>query len=322
MRISVAEASRRLLRGEVVAIPTETVYGLAAPLKNPSAIEHIFALKQRPTDNPLIIHLADASDLAQYTLPLPPGAESLVSAFWPGGMTIVVPIDATTIPSIARAGLSTAAFRIPNHPLARSLTRSVGALVAPSANLSGRPSSTAPEHVEQDFGIDFPVVDGGPCLQGLESTILIFLEGRWQIGRLGALPAEAFQKVLGYQPALLQVRSLAAPKIVCPGQQYRHYAPKATLILGREAYAGSPSTVIGFSDRTYKGAEQILILGPSTAPEIVSQNLYHVLRQLDEQRIEQAWVDSRIPESGIWKTIAERLARAASADGERYTQTT
>lgn len=317
MRISIAEASRRLLHGEVVAIPTETVYGLAAPLKNPSAIERIFALKQRPTDNPLIIHLADASDLAQYAHPLPPGAETLVRAFWPGAMTIVIPIDIETIPSMARAGLSTAAFRIPDHPMARSLARSVGALVAPSANLSGRPSSTAPGHVEQDFGMDFPVVDGGPCPQGVESTILIFLDEKWQIGRLGALPAEAFQKILGYEPAVLQVRSLAAPTIICPGQQYRHYAPKARLILGTTDYTGTPSTVVGFSERAYKGATQILILGLSTAPEIVSQNLYHVLRQLDERHIEQAWVDARIPDSGIWKTIADRLARAASDDDNR-----
>jgi L-threonylcarbamoyladenylate synthase len=311
MRVSLDEAVDRLRRGEVVAIPTETVYGLAAPLQNTDAIERIFELKERPMDNPLIIHLADSTDLETYAMDLPSGADELTCAFWPGAFTMVVRVDKGAIPAIARASLPTAAFRIPNHALARSVTRQVGALVAPSANLSGYPSATRPEHVEHDFGPDFPVLDGGPCLVGVESTILAQQGNLWQIVRLGAIPPDAFREVLGYVPMV------AAPPpedltILCPGQRYRHYAPKAALILGTgSSYRGNPPVVLGFSDRIYAGAQHLVSLGPSTNSEIVSHNLYGALRALDDGGFPVVWVDMDFPQQSLWLTVAERLKRAA-----------
>lgn len=310
MRIGLDEAVERLQRGEVIAIPTETVYGLAAPLANPQAIEQIFRLKQRPQENPLIIHLADATDVETYATNLPPGLRALTDAFWPGSVTFILPIDPATVPAVARASLPTAAFRIPHHALARSLTRRVGALVAPSANLSGRPSATTPEHVEQDFGFDFPVLDGGPCVVGIESTILIYVGDKWMITRLGALSAEAFRAVLGYVPALY-VAPKAESVVICPGQHFRHYAPKAQLVLGAGAYPGDPVNVLGFDDRTYSGAHQVISLGNMTDPEIACQRLYSALRSLDEKGLSQVWVDMHFPDTGLWKTLAERLRRAA-----------
>jgi L-threonylcarbamoyladenylate synthase len=168
MRISLTEAQKLLEKGHVVAIPTETVYGLGGLLKYPQAIEQIFTLKGRPNNNPLIIHVSSLQEIRLYVPHLPDEVDALAHAFWPGPMTLVLPIEPDKIPNKARAGLSTAAFRIPQHPLALQLLEKSGALVMPSANVSGRPSATSPEHVEADFGQDFPIVEGGPCRKAFD----------------------------------------------------------------------------------------------------------------------------------------------------------
>src|SRR3984957_7402842 len=223
MRISLANACHLLTTGHLVAVPTETVYGLAAPLFNPSSIDAIFTAKGRPKNNPLILHVPNQKAVMAYAQSFPKGFNELAEAFWPGSLTLILPIDPSKIPGNARANLPTAAFRVPNHPLALDLLREVGTLVMPSANLSGRPSSTCPEHVEADFGIDFPILDGGPCKQGLESTILIY-QSQWEIIRLGALEPEIFTEVLGYTPEIAGLDKMGNP--LCPGQLYRHYAPR------------------------------------------------------------------------------------------------
>lgn len=311
MRISVEEACARLLNGEVVAVPTETVYGLAARLHSREAIEHVFKLKNRPADNPLIIHIATAQELKSFTMSSVPHVDQLIQTFWPGPLTLVLPIENTKIPDIARANLSTAAFRLPNHPIAQAIASRVGPLVAPSANLSGHPSATIPEHVEEDFGSDFPVVNGGACEGGVESTILVFFEGYWHIGRLGILPPEVFSEVLGYQPEPLDMKKEKEASIVCPGQYYRHYAPLCRLILGYQGYDGQSCAVVGYHDRSYPQANEVLFLGSSTDPDEVSHNLYKILRLLDEKKIPEAWVDLNVPRLGLWRTVIERLSRAA-----------
>lgn len=316
MRISVDEGCDRLSRGEVVAIPTETVYGLAGRLENPRAIEQIYQLKHRPSNNPMIIHLAQREQLQNYVRDMPPGIEDLMNAFWPGPLTLVLSIEPATIPAIARAHLSTAAFRIPKHPMARSIAQRVGPLVAPSANLSGRPSATLPQHVEEDFGLNFPVVDAGACTQGIESTILVFQAKQWRIARLGALSAEQLQPVLGYLPFLIAPTPSENQQLLCPGLLHRHYAPASQLFLSEKSYAGEVPVVIGFSDRTYPNAKRILALGASTDVETVSHRLYAILRQLDHERIPAAWVDLNVPHNGLWKTIRERLTRAAEQEAE------
>lgn len=309
MRISFDEACRRLKVGDVVGIPTETVYGLAAALNQEAAIEKIFSLKGRPPKNPLIIHLPHPNDLHHFASELTYDVEKLAKAFWPGPLTLVFPIDKQTIPERARAGLPTAAFRIPNHPLTLKVLESTGPLVMPSANLSGRPSATNPEHVETDFGLDFPVLDGGTCKHGLESTILYFAEDHWQIIRLGAIPAESFEPILGYLPDV-SINGSTTP--LCPGQLYKHYSPKARLILNKNA-VNSSEIVIGFSNRTYPLAKRVFVLGHSSSPEQAAANLYSVLRQLDSEGIEEANIDIVIPQNGLWNTILERLSKAAAS---------
>lgn len=306
MIVSLFQAEELLKNGHVVAVPTETVYGLAASLQKPSAIAQIFSLKGRPSNNPLIIHVANLDQIYPFTGSLDDLTVRLAQSFWPGPMTLVLPIDVEKVPDMVRAGLNTAAFRIPSHPVTKALLERVGPIVMPSANISGRPSATNPLHVATDFGDSFPVLDGGCSNKGVESTILVYSDV-WKIIRLGALPPEAFLEILGYIPEIEKCKTGQAP--LCPGQMYRHYAPKAKLYFGLTE--GMMEAVIGFRDRDYARAKKVFVLGSSQSPETVAENLYSVLRQLDEEGICEAYVDSDFPRHGLWMTIYERLCKAA-----------
>lgn len=310
MRIDLKKSVELLKAGRVVAIPTETVYGLGACINFPEAVESIFTLKGRPQDNPLIIHLAEARQLDRYVLKKVPDLQLLTEVFWPGPLTLVAPIKTDRVPSSVRAGLPTAAFRVPMMQTTRDVIKKTGPLVMPSANLSGSPSATHPMHVESDFGQEFPVLDGGFCSQGVESTILHYgKNNKWEVLRLGALPAEAFIDVLGYRPEVI-VRPPEQPPI-CPGQKYRHYAPQATLhlCLSQKEIQGSP--IIGYEDRTYPENAFLVPLGRSTDPETVARNLYSALRTIDDKGYKEAWIDLDVPHTGLWLTIIERLQKAS-----------
>ena len=309
MRISIEKALALLNSGKVVSVPTETVYGLAASLDRLQAIQEIYKLKGRPANNPLIIHVAQLQDVFDYLQENISDLDILAHDFWPGPLTIVLPVKCKLIPSIVRADLPTAAFRIPKHPVALNLLKLTGPLVMPSANLSGRPSSTQPEHVEHDFGIDFPVLDGGPCEKGLESTIIIYRDGKWEIIRRGALVPEHFKSTLGYLPLVQDVVTNDAP--LCPGQMYRHYAPKARLMLVDSFEIIKEGVIIGFSGRTYPKGCRLLALGPLSEPDLAASNLYSILRQIDKEGHASAYVDMNFPKTGILATLAERLHKAA-----------
>lgn len=304
MKILPMQAVELLRHGKVVAIPTETVYGLAGSLYSEEAIREIFSLKNRPANNPLIVHLSSIRDINDYVADYPPYFELLTNAFWPGPLTLILPAE--NIPAIATAGLTTAAFRIPSHKIAREILSLTGPLVIPSANLSGKPSSTSYTHVERDFGEDFPVVEGGICEKGVESTILIFKENQWQIARLGAVSAEDLQTILPYKPHC--VSNSHSP--ICPGQLYRHYAPKAKLHL--ENQFAMATLILGFSDRKYPTTSEVWHLGPSNDPDNAAKELYRLLRELDLQEKEAAWIDTDFPHTGLWVTIRERMEKAAS----------
>jgi L-threonylcarbamoyladenylate synthase len=311
MRISLEQAVDLLRQGQLVAVPTETVYGLAASIDHPEAIDHIYALKKRPANNPLIIHVASPEQMHPLLKERPDSLLPLIQSFWPGPLTLVLPIYPERIPANARAHLMTAAFRIPDHPLALQLLSHISPLVMPSANLSGKPSATRPEHVEEDFGESFPVLDGGPCTKGVESTILFYQQEGWQIVRLGALAPEKFESVLGYRPRIAENKSEAQP--ICPGHLYRHYAPKAQLILTKAFDPNLEGCILGYSDRHYPSQCPVLALGPSDVPEIVAAHLFSILRRVDEEGYPRAHVDIDIPNEGLWRTILERLHKAASA---------
>lgn len=310
MRIGIAEAIERLKSGQIVAIPTETVYGLAGSLAFPNAIDQIYALKRRPNNNPLIIHVSGISQVISYAPILPPGFAKLAEAFWPGPLTLISPIIPETIPASARANLPTAAFRMPEHPLANTVIEAAGPLVAPSANISGRPSATRPEHVEEDFGGAFPVLDGGHCTRGVESTILLHKNGKWRVIRLGSIPPESFHPILGYEPEVEHLKPSETP--LCPGQLYRHYAPAAKIHIGdTKKFLETTPIILGFKEREYPKYAKVYILGSLEDPLSVSENLYATFRQLDLDRIAAAWVDMDFPHDGIWATIRERIKKAS-----------
>ena len=303
MIVSIDEAAQLLNQGKVVAIPTETVYGLAASIHHEAAIENIFHLKKRSRSNPLIIHVQSKEEALEYMDGVPDDFEALTKAFWPGALTLILPVKKSKISSLIRAGLDTAAFRFPAHPITQAIIAKTGPLVAPSANLSGKPSGTCFEHIEHDFGKEFPVVEGA-TQHGLESTILALDGVLWMIGRKGAIPAEAFEKVLGYVPQFLKSQE----KPICPGQHFTHYAPNARLVLSPKPIG---DVVVGFSDRIYPDAKSVFSLGSSKAPEEIASNLYKILRLLDKKKIVEAHVDMNFPDSGLYTTIRERLTRAA-----------
>ncbi len=258
-------AAEFLLEGELVAFPTETVYGLGAPIFNPSSIAKIYLAKGRPSDNPLIAHIASLDQIEQIACDIPDNFYLLAKAFFPGPLTLVLKKH-PSVPPIVSGGLDTIAIRMPDHPVARQLILAVGQpLVAPSANLSGKPSSTSAQHVAADFeGKIRAVIDGGSSHYGIESTVVSLVSSEPCLLRLGALSKEEIEKVLG------QPLSEATPqdKLASPGTRYRHYAPKASIQLYTAEMA--PTKL------------RRLIL-----QEVTSSNLYALLRKADEEGYEE-----------------------------------
>lgn len=199
MRINLSKARALLLQGSVVAVPTETVYGMAASLKHLQAIEQIFSLKKRPLEKPLPILIGNIHQLSPLISGLPQGAEELIRIFWPGPLTLVLPANKKVVPDQVRAGLPAVGVRMPDHSLTTALLQEVGPVVATSVNLSGEPSITCAEDIERDFGKDFPVLDDGPSSLGQESTVAAWTKSGWEILREGAISAEKIEASLSVQ---------------------------------------------------------------------------------------------------------------------------
>jgi L-threonylcarbamoyladenylate synthase len=231
--LAISEAARLLRAGEVVAFPTETVYGLGADAFNEDAVAKVFAAKGRPGDNPLIVHVATPDEAAR-CVQLNGRAWRLIDRLMPGPLTLVLPAQ-PSVPSIVRAGLPTVAVRMPDHPVASALIREAGPLVAPSANSSGRPSPTTARHVLDDLdGRIAAVLDAGPCRFGIESTIVDLTGAEVVILRAGSCDALQIAEALGEQ---VRSGSDETDRPRAPGMKYRHYAPRVpvTLIVGPDA---------------------------------------------------------------------------------------
>ncbi|MGR3952193.1 MAG: L-threonylcarbamoyladenylate synthase [Chlamydia sp.] len=325
MKIYLNQAIEQLLKHQVIAIPTETVWGLAASLESESAIETIFEIKKRPPKNPLIIHLSESREIFPFLKKgaLPDGLIDLMDSFWPGPLTVVVPIDTTTISPVVRANLRTAAFRVPKLRAIQELIQAVGPLVAPSANISGKPSSTRAFDVESDFGKEFPCffpegfIDSGTEF-GIESTILVWDEALsvWSIGRLGSLSLSSILNALPKLPlnGTFPKKDGSEETPICPGQLFRHYSPEAKLFLGGDNVRSSEfEAIIGFSDRKYEGTSKIYYLGDSQSPWQALHNLYKILRELDRDSVASAWVDISFPaDQEVWCVLYDRLLKASS----------
>jgi L-threonylcarbamoyladenylate synthase len=304
---AVEQAAAALRRGDLVILPTETVYGLAADAANPLAVARIYEAKGRPSFNPLIAHVATlqaAERLARWERP----ASILAEAFWPGPLTLVAPItQASTVCDLARAGLETVAIRVPAHPLARAVIEAFGgAVAAPSANRSGRPSPTTfQDAIEETGAAVAAAVDGGPCAVGVESTVIAVLHGTIRLLRPGGVTREAIEALVG------PLDSSADDAHRSPGRLALHYAPDAPVRLNAAAPEDGEA-YLAFADAAL-GAH-VFNLSPSGDLREAAANLFSYLRAADRTK-PRAIAVAPIPSRGLGEAINDRLRRAAGFVG-------
>ncbi|MEZ0167728.1 L-threonylcarbamoyladenylate synthase [Microvirga sp. TS319] len=306
------EAAAILRRGDLVAFPTETVYGLGADATNAEAVAGIYAAKERPSFNPLISHV-DSFDAARVHGVFDETAWKLAEAFWPGPLTLVVPVASTcTVSDLARAGLDSVGLRVPSHPLAHALLKATGRPVAaPSANRSGRVSPTDADHVLGDLeGRIDAVLDGGATDVGVESTIVACLGGTPRLLRPGGVPSEAIEALLGRR---LESGSEAGKNPVAPGMLASHYAPRAQVRLNAtEVRPGEAALLFGATPLQDSGqAKAQLNLSENGDLKEAAAHLFSYLRQLDASGVKTIAV-APVPETGLGEAINDRLRRAAA----------
>ncbi len=326
---AIAQAGEILLHGGLVAFPTETVYGLGGNALDAGASARIYEAKGRPSDNPLIVHIADWDALSRIAAQIPPRAGKLADAYWPGPLTMIFP-KKNVVPPETTGGLDSVAVRLPSHPVARALIRAAGGYVAaPSANRSGRPSPTTAAHVAQDLGDEIDLIlDGGMVGIGIESTIVDFTEEVPTILRPGYISEEMLISCLGEvrtDQALIDADSALPPK--APGMKYRHYAPRADLTivegeqsavvakindLAAEAAAKGKSVGIIAARETADAYPLGLVktIGSRAREEDIARNLYEILRAFDETQVQLIYSEAfYTPRMG--QAIMNRLLKAA-----------
>lgn len=319
-----ALAAEILRQGGLVGIPTETVYGLGANGLDPEAVSHIFQAKGRPQDNPLILHIPEASWLERYCKEIPLTAYQLAQAYWPGPMTMILKRK-DIVPDVVTAGMDTVGMRCPSHPLCREIIALAQVPVAaPSGNTSGRPSPTTAEHMLEDMNgkID-AIVDGGPCSVGVESTIIDLTCQPPRLLRPGGITLEQLESVLGevaVDPAVTRLMG-AGEKPKAPGMKYRHYAPKApvTVVAGEgaasaayiAAHAAPGDGVICFDEYAGSFSQQVVrTMGPARDKGEQARHIFDDLRAFDHTQVSAIW--AQCPDSkGIGLAITNRLNKAA-----------
>ncbi|MBR3979104.1 MAG: threonylcarbamoyl-AMP synthase [Oscillospiraceae bacterium] len=328
-----AETAAELLKqGQLVALPTETVYGLGADGLNPEAVAKIFDAKGRPQDNPLILHIADPKDLEKLCHHIPESAWRLVETFWPGPLTMVLPAK-EIVPKCTTAGLPTVAVRCPDNEITRQIIALAGVpIAAPSANLSGKPSTTTAQHVLNDHKGNIPmIVDGGACRVGVESTIVDLTEDTPRLLRPGGITPEQLQAVLGEltvdKAVTAQIDKDAVVK--APGMKYKHYAPQCQVVI----VSGSREKAAEYIRRHYTSGDRVLCFqeelplyagcnplsyGKEADVATLSAGLFDALRQLDDPSVHKVY--ARCPVGGgIAYAVQNRLKKAAAfqiIDGE------
>jgi L-threonylcarbamoyladenylate synthase len=309
---AVAAAATALRGGELVAFPTETVYGLGAFARDASAVARLYAAKRRPRSHPLIVHLADADQAAAWGH-LDASARRVAEAFWPGPLTLVLRARAD-VPRDVTGGQESVALRVPGHPVAQALLHAVAdGVAAPSANRFGRVSPTTAEHVMAEFGDDAEValvLDGGPCRVGLESTILDLSGPVPQVLRPGGIAREALEAALG---EALGDPDGSAPRV--PGSLRRHYAPRlpTRLVSPEAAKVAGPEVAIVLRERETSQAQRVWRLPDD--PAGYGRRLYATLREVEQSGARELWI-VRLPDDRAWEAIRDRVRRAASDDDE------
>lgn len=323
------KAGKLISEGELVAFPTETVYGLGGDALAPNASKKIYEAKGRPSDNPLIVHIADVNDLERVAKEVPKGVDALAKAFWPGPLTIIVE-KSESVPYATTGGMDTVAVRMPNDPIALELIRKSGCLIAaPSANTSGRPSPTEAGHVAEDLsGKIAMILDGGAVGIGIESTIIDMTEEVPMVLRPGYITPKMLSEVLGREviidPGIIAADDTTKPK--APGMKYKHYAPKADMIIvdGPQqavinkinelvsAKAGNSKVAVIATEETkdlYR-ADYVLSMGSRDNEDTIASHLYKILRDCDELDVEAIYSES-FATPRIGQAIMNRMLKAA-----------
>ncbi|WP_249435838.1 L-threonylcarbamoyladenylate synthase [Paenibacillus sp. Marseille-Q4541] len=328
-------AAQLLQEGSIVAFPTETVYGLGADARNTTAVEAVFAAKGRPSDNPLIVHIADRKQLDAFTEQVNDLSNKLMDTFWPGPLTLILPLKEQTLSEKVTAGLDTVGVRMPDHPVALKLIAAADCpIAAPSANRSGRPSPTTASHVQEDLmGRIAGIVDGGPTGVGVESTVVqAHHDGTVTILRPGGITAEQLGEVAAkvqLDPGLAidsgSAASIPAPR--SPGMKYTHYAPKGELCvvqgspnavsayvngaLEEAAQRGERTAVLAFSEHLHLyRADAVYSLGSLDRLAEGAHRLYAALRSCDEIGASVLYAEA-CPRNGLGDAIMNRLLKAA-----------
>ena len=322
-------AGRIIRRGGLVAFPTETVYGLGGDALSSDASRKIYAAKGRPSDNPLIVHIAEYDKLEAIVKEIPKNAKKLAAKFWPGPLTMIM-YKSDLVPYATTGGLETVAVRMPNHPVALAFIKEAGGYIAaPSANTSGKPSPTSAYHVADDMtGVIDMIIDGGDVGIGLESTIVDLTQKHPMILRPGYITKEMLEKVVGkvlVDKTIMDSTTNLAPK--APGMKYKHYAPKGELTIvegieeevvdkineltGIAREKGERVGVIG-TERTVRRyfADSIKCAGSREDEETIAHNLYRILREFDDEEITVIYSES-FESLGIGQAIMNRLIKAA-----------
>jgi L-threonylcarbamoyladenylate synthase len=316
MTEQIKKASKLLKAGNVVAIPTETVYGLAANVFDEKAVKKIFEIKGRPLFNPLIVHIKSIEDLQNVATNIPPKAWILANYFWPGPLTLVLP-KKKTIPYVVTAGKETVGVRIPSHPVALALLEEVDfPLAAPSANPFGYISPTNAAHVQKQLGTKIPfILDGGNCEKGIESTIIGFENDEPVLYRVGAISKEAIEKCVG--PISSKTKAATTPE--APGMLSKHYSPRTPFMVSEsilsdiEKYKNQAVGFVVFSNGIIETSEKFILLTKTESLDEAAQNLYAAMHQLDAQGFDFI-IAEKFPETGIGISLNDRLFRAQEAE--------
>ena len=325
---AIAAAAQALQRGELVGLPTETVYGLAADAGNDAAVAKIFEAKGRPANHPLIVHVASAHGVARFASHVPDFAQKLIDAFWPGPLTLILP-RRPDLAAVAAGGQNSVGLRCPSHPTAHAVLQSAETLgvlgvAAPSANLFGRVSPTTAAHVAGEFGEGLLIIDGGACDVGIESTIVDCTRGEPILLRPGVLTAEQLSQACGMTVITPTKPQADAPR--ASGTLDSHYAPHATVRLMtavqmQQALANAPvarERVAVWARSSVQvpaaWAKQLICHPMSADPRQCAHDLFAQLRDFDAQGITQIWVETP-PEGVDWDGVRDRLTRAATPAG-------
>lgn len=311
--LDIDQAAATLSKNELVAIPTETVYGLAANAYNAAAVQKIFDLKRRPSYNPLIVHVKGVEALSEIASDIPEIALKLAQTYWPGPLTLVLK-KKSIVPDIVTAGKDTVAIRVPNHPVTLSLLHKIKfPVAAPSANPFGSISPTTAQHVEDFFGEQLTILEGGACQKGLESTIIGFDQDRPIIYRLGSLSIEEIESVIG----ALGVKNKNDQAPIAPGMLSKHYAPKTTTIKSDnlasdlEQNKGKKVGLIVFQNPPATSQTlSVEILSESGDLNEAAKNLYAAMHRLDQLQLDIIIAET-FPDKGLGKTINDKLTRAS-----------